>query len=90
MEKTTAQTQKLTPDAILRRVPTHCSVHSAQAAQSAQRTVQPTQPENQSVLKNCQILSIVLNVWPAPIQKSNKKNSPKQKQLTLTLNAKNL
>jgi hypothetical protein len=34
-------------------------------------------------------LSMVLNVWRSPFQKSNRKNSPKQEQLTLSLNAEN-
>jgi hypothetical protein len=39
-------------------------------------------------LKNCQILSIVLNVWQAPTQKRNNENSQKQKRLSLSLNGK--
>ncbi len=37
----------------------------------------------------CMLLSIVLNVWQAPSQKSSNENSPKQKQLSLRLNGKN-
>jgi hypothetical protein len=33
--------------------------------------------------------SIVLNVWQAPLQKRNNRNSPKQKRLSLRLNGKN-
>ena len=49
MEKTIVQTKKLVSEAILRRVPTHCSACSAQTAQLPQSPLQPTQPENQSI-----------------------------------------
>jgi hypothetical protein len=37
----------------------------------------------------CIVLSMVLNVWQAQSQKSNNEKSLKQKQLSLSLNAKN-
>jgi hypothetical protein len=43
------QTKKMTPEAILRPVPTLCSAISAQTSQLPRSHVQPTQPEKQSI-----------------------------------------
>jgi hypothetical protein len=83
MKKTIVQTQKLTPEAILRRVQTHCFAYPAQTAQLSRSLVQPKQPEKQSIAQKLSNSVNRAQLPQSPFPKKQQRKQPKTKTVDI-------